>query len=138
MSARAIVIGVVFRAPVAKTSKAGKPYVSAIIREGSGETTRWWKVFVFGKSAIEEIGRLGEGDPIAVAGEFDCSLYAPADAETRLSWTIRADTILSARPRPKPKPDRPARGAENRDAQSPGRAIAARSWAAPARGGDRQ
>ena len=101
MSDRAIVAGVVFRAPVEKISKAGRPYVLATIRSGSGEAVRWWKAFVFSESAIEEIKRLEDGDPIAVTGEFDCSIYAPAGAETRLSWSIRVDAVLSARAKPK-------------------------------------
>jgi hypothetical protein len=101
MSDRAIVNGVLFRVPVEKFSKAGRPYVLATIRSGSGEAVRWWKAFVFSESAIEEIKRLEDGDPISVAGEFDCSVYALAGAETRLSWSIRADAVLSARAKPK-------------------------------------
>jgi hypothetical protein len=114
MSARAIVAGVLFRAPLAKTSKAGKPYVLATIRSGNGEAVRWWKAFVFSESAIEEINRLADGDPITVTGEFDCCLYSAAGAETRLSWSIRADAILSARAKPKtakPQADKPPRAA---------------------------
>lgn len=113
MSDRAIVAGVLFRAPVEKISKAGRPYILATIRSGNGEAVRWWKVFVFSESAIEEMQRLEDGEPVTVSGEFDCSLYSPAGAETRLSWTIRADAILTARPKPKePKPeaDKPRRG----------------------------
>jgi hypothetical protein len=114
MSDRAIVMGVLFKAPVEKTSKAGKPYLLATIRSGSGEVVRWWKAFVFSESAIEEIKRLEDGDPIAVAGEFDCQTYAPAGAESRLNWTIRPDAVLSARAKPrtaKPQADKPHRAA---------------------------
>jgi hypothetical protein len=97
MTDRAIVSGVLFRAPATKTSKAGKPYVFATIRSGSGEAARWWKCFVFSETAIEEISQLGDGDPIAVAGEFDCELYAPAGGESRLSWRITADAVLTAK-----------------------------------------
>jgi hypothetical protein len=135
MSDRAIATGVLVKAPVEKTSKAGKPYVLATIRSGSGEAVRWWKAFVFSESAIEEIKRLGDGDPIAVAGEFDCSVYAPAGAETRLNWTIRADAILSARAKPKtdkPQADKPAQAARRR---SSGPKVASSSWARPTTGG---
>jgi hypothetical protein len=106
MSARALVSGVLFRAPATKTSKAGNPYVFATIRSGSGEHVRWWRVFAFSESVIEEILALGDGEPIAVSGEFDCELYAPAGGEERLSWKLTADAVLSARRKPKPK--RPA------------------------------
>jgi len=101
MTDRAIVSGVLFRAPATKTSKAGKPFVLATIRSGSGENARWWKAFVFSESAIEEISQLGDGAPIAVSGEFDCELYSAAGGESRLSWRITADAILSAKPKPR-------------------------------------
>jgi hypothetical protein len=102
VTARAIVSGVIFKAPQTKTSKAGKPYAIATIREGTGERVRWWKAFVFNEFAIEEILRLGDGDPIAVSGEFDCELWTPeGGGESRLSWKITADTVLSTRAKPK-------------------------------------
>ena len=102
MTARALVSGVIFKAPQTKTSKAGKPYAIATIREGTGERVRWWKAFVFNEFAIEEILRLGDGDPIAVSGEFDCELWTPeGGGESRLSWKITADAVLSTRAKPK-------------------------------------
>jgi hypothetical protein len=101
MSARAIVSGVLHRAPETRTSKSGKPYVLTTVREKHGEATRWWRCFVFDEAAIQEIARLSADDPIAVSGEFDCETYAPAGAESRLSWTIRADAVVSAKAKPK-------------------------------------
>ena len=134
MSARAIVSGVLFRAPASKTSKAGTPFVVATVREGRGEATRWWKVFVFSESAIADILQLNDGEPIAVAGEFDCELYAPPSGEPRLSWKITADSVLSARAKPKPKAQKTAAGASPLQLRS-ARAVAATSWAAPTLGG---
>jgi hypothetical protein len=108
MTDRAIVSGVLFRAPATKTSKAGKAFVFATIRSGSGEAARWWKCFVFSESAIEEISQLDDGAPIAVAGEFDCELYSPAGGESRLGWKIVADAVLSGnKPKPKAQPKLP-------------------------------
>ena len=102
MTARSLVNGALFKAPQTKTSKAGRPYAIATIREGTGERVRWWKAFVFNEFAIEEILRLGDGDPIAVSGEFDCELWTPeGGGESRLSWKITADAVLSTRAKPK-------------------------------------
>jgi hypothetical protein len=100
MTCRAIVAGALFKAPASKVSKAGKSYVLAIIREGKGDAARWWKAFIFGDDAMAEVLRLGDGDPIAVAGEFDCHTYEADGGEVRLSWSIMVDGLLSAR---KPK-----------------------------------
>lgn len=101
MSARSIASGALHRAPETRTSKSGKPYVLATVLERHGEATRWWRCFIFDEAAIQEITLLSAGDPIALSGEFDCETYAPAGAESRLSWTIRADAVLGARAKPK-------------------------------------
>ena len=97
MSARAIVAGALFKAPASKVSKAGKSYVLATIREGRGDAARWWKAFVFGDDAMAQVLRLSDGDPLAVAGEFDCHTYEADGGEVRLSWSIMVDAVLSAR-----------------------------------------
>ena len=58
MSARAVVSGFLFRVPASKTSRAGKPYIFATIREGAGDAIRWWKCFAFSESTIDEFLRL--------------------------------------------------------------------------------
>jgi hypothetical protein len=97
MTARAIVAGALVKAPVSKTSKAGKSYVLATIREGKGDAARWWKAFIFGGSAMAEVLRLGDGDPLAVSGEFDCQPYRTDAGEERQNWSIMVDAVLSAR-----------------------------------------
>lgn len=84
MSARAIVSGVVFGAPASSNGKTGKRYAFVTIYEGAGQAARWWKAFVFNEPMIEEILRFGEGEPIAVAGEFDDEIYSPAGGEARI------------------------------------------------------
>ena len=101
MTARALVSGVIFKAPVEKTSKAGNAYVTATIRDGKGDAARWWKALVFGDDAMAEVLRLSDGDPLAVAGEFDCQAYKTDAGEDRLSWSIMVDAVLSARAKPK-------------------------------------
>jgi hypothetical protein len=44
MSATALISGRLWRRPERKTSKAGKPFVTATIREGNGDGVTWWKV----------------------------------------------------------------------------------------------
>jgi hypothetical protein len=62
----------------------------------------------------------GDGDPLAVAGEFDCQAYKTDAGEDSLSWSIMVDAVLSARAKPKPKAE-----------QRAGREVAEASWAAP-------
>jgi hypothetical protein len=118
MTARAIVSGVIFKATVEKTSKAGNAYVTATIRDGKGDAARWWKALVFGDDAMAEVLRLGDGDPLAVAGEFDCQAYKTDAGEDRLSWSIMVDAVLSAKAKHKPKAE-----------QRPDREVADGPWA---------
>jgi hypothetical protein len=116
MTARAIVSGALHKAAAERTSKAGKQFATLTIRENVNGLTRWWQAIVFNESAIEALKDLAVGDPIAVAGEIDCELYAPPGGESRLSWKITADAVLSAKAKPK---------------QRTGREVADTSWAAP-------
>ena len=103
MTDRALVSGVLFRDSALETAKSGKRYAFATVRSGSGEAARWWKCFAFRDTAIEAISALVDGEQIAVAGEFDCELNDPAGGESRLSWKIVADAVLTARREPKPR-----------------------------------
>jgi hypothetical protein len=47
--------------------------------------------------------QLVDSEAISVSGEFDCEVYAPAGGDSRLSWKIVAEAILSARRKPKPR-----------------------------------
>jgi single-stranded DNA-binding protein len=101
MSAFAIVTGSLFRAPEQRTSKAGKPFVTATIRAKDGETTLWWKVVAFSDSAQAELMRLVDGDAVSIQGVFKAELYQPEGGEARVSLNIVADRVLALRQPPK-------------------------------------
>jgi single-stranded DNA-binding protein len=140
MSARAIVSGALFKAPIVKASKAGNPFATFPIRENVNGATRWWQGITFDKSAIEVLKDMSIGSPIAVAGEITAEIYAPAGSESRINWRITVDAVLSAR---KVKPEgatgkpQAAKGRRDRaeassarqaEASNTGRAA---SWASP-------
>jgi single-stranded DNA-binding protein len=114
----ALVNGQLFRAPEQKTSKAGKPFVTATIRAKDGEALQWWRVTVFSETAQAEIMRLAEGDSLAVQGSFKAELYQPEGGEPKVSLSIIADRVLALRQPPKerkapasgPQRDAPYRG----------------------------
>ena len=107
MTARAIVSGAVHKAAEERTSKAGNQFATFTIRENVNGSTRWWHVVAFSENALEALKELAVADPIAVAGEIDAEIYAPAGGgEPRLSWKITADAVLSARAKPKQRTGR--------------------------------
>jgi Single-strand binding protein family len=101
MSARAIVSGALHKAAELRTSKNGNQFATFTIRESLKGATRWWLAVAFSESTIEALKELAVGDPIAVAGDIDAEIYAPAGSESRISWRITADAVLSARAKPK-------------------------------------
>jgi single-stranded DNA-binding protein len=108
-SARTILLGVLSRAPTRKTSKNGNPYVFATIREGNGDGARWWKVFVFGETAIEAIEQLREGEAVAVSGAFEAKIYAAEGKEPRVDLSMTVDAVLSAKAKPRERKAKPPR-----------------------------
>jgi single-stranded DNA-binding protein len=116
MTAFAIVTGLLFRAPEQRTSKAGKPFVTATIRAKDGETTLWWKVVAFSESAQSEIMRLVDGDSLAVQGSFKAELYTPDGGETKLSLSIIADHALALRQPPASRSAKQRKAKTSRDA----------------------
>jgi hypothetical protein len=137
MSARAIVSGVLFKAPIEKATKAGNPFATLSIRENVNGATRWWQGISFSESAIEVLKELSVGEPIAVCGEISAEIYAPAGSESRINWRITVDSVLSARKPPKAKPERTGRKPKEagldrgKSSNTGGRSIADSSWASP-------
>jgi len=96
MTASVLVSGSLFRAPEQKTSKSGKPFVTATIKVKDGEAVAWWKILAFSDSVCAELLRLGDGDALAAQGTLKAETYE-RNGETKLSLTIFADAVLALR-----------------------------------------
>jgi hypothetical protein len=138
MSARAIVSGVLFKAPVQRISKTGNRFATFSIRENVNGATRWWQAITFNENEIESLKAMTPGEPIAACGEISAEIYSPAGAESRINWRVTVDAILSDRKPPKAKPERTGRkrkevsGLDRAEpANTGGGALAAASWASP-------
>jgi hypothetical protein len=128
MSARVLLSGVLDKAPVRMTSKAGKTYLRASVKAGNGPDAKWWSIFVFAEAAIETLEALTVGEAFAASGTFDATIWAPEGREPRVNLSMTADAILSAR-----KPKAKTEGASRKPRAATGRDRAQASWAAPAR-----
>lgn len=112
MTASVLVSGRLLRNPESKTSKAGKPFATAVIKDGDGDAVTWWNLLCFSESGCEELLSLRAGDGIAASGSFKVELYEKAGAQ-RLSYTVFADRVISA------KRQKRERAAERRVEQQP-------------------
>jgi Single-strand binding protein family len=93
MSAHVLIAGTLFRQPEQRTSKAGKPFVTATIRVKDGDESQWWKVLAFSDSIKAELMRMADGDAYSVQGAFKVEFY-DKDGEKRLKKIAGHRTIL--------------------------------------------
>ena len=115
MSAHVLITGQIFRAPEQRTSKAGKPFVTATIRVKENEATVWWKVITFSESNGAELMRLSDGDAVSVQGSMKAEVYEK-DGEPKLSLTVFADAILLSSSHPSNARKRNANPCSDREA----------------------
>ncbi len=102
--------GSLFRAPERKTSKAGKPYLSATMKTAEGNEAIFVRLLVFSESAQEEIASLGEGDSLSVTGRLQAEAFEK-DGKLRVSFSIIVDRALAlkkSKRASKPNPSRRA------------------------------
>jgi single-stranded DNA-binding protein len=97
----ALVTGALFKAPESRTSKNGKPFVTATIRAKDGDATTFIRVVVFIEALCTELLKLKGGDYVTIQGPLKAELYKPEGGESKLSLSIVADHALALRQPPK-------------------------------------
>src|SRR6266404_4137098 len=105
MSAFALITGVIFRAPLQKTSRAGKPFTTCTVKVGADDSASgdFWSIICFSDSAQLELLRLEAGDAVSVRGKMELKTYVANDGTTKISRSIFADSVLGLRPAPREK-----------------------------------
>jgi len=111
MTARSLITGSLFRDPEQKTSKTGRPYVTATLKVKDGDGFTFWRLTAFSESVSAELMRLSEGDSVSAQGALKVETYEK-DGATKISLSLIADQILALR---QPR-ERPA-GEQNRAAR---------------------
>jgi single-stranded DNA-binding protein len=106
MSAFVLVSGTLSRAPELKTSKSGKPYVTATIKVAADNATEFWSALAFSEIAHAELMRLVEGDKVSVQGSLKVEPYTGRDGQTRINRTVFADHVLALRQPPRERKSR--------------------------------
>jgi single-stranded DNA-binding protein len=109
------VAGTLFHAPEQRTSKAGKPFVTATIRAKDGDNSQWWRLVAFAESAQAELMCLTDGDALSVQGAHEAETYEK-DGATKLSLSVIADHVLALRQTSKSSRQRQEPGAAKQDA----------------------
>jgi single-stranded DNA-binding protein len=119
MTAFALITGVIFRAPLQKTSKAGKPYTSCTVKAGDDTGGGdFWSVLSFSESSQLELLRLEVGDAVAVRGKMELKTYTANDGTTKISRSIFADAAIGLRPAPRERKPKAAKAAPTQEQSS--------------------
>jgi single-strand DNA-binding protein len=88
--------------PRQHTTRSGTDMATARVavdvtgRDATDEQTWWVDVLTFG-AQCEQLMKLGKGDMVSAMGRCTRGTYTPAGGETRESWTLLADAIVTAR-----------------------------------------
>jgi single-stranded DNA-binding protein len=114
MTLHCLCAGPIFRAPVRRVSKAGKDFVTAILRVKGDETnSQFVRIVAFSEGVQTELMRLRDGDAISVQGPLKAEIYTGNDNISKLSLSIVADNILPLRQPPKERKTNEADAAES-------------------------
>ncbi len=113
----ALVLGVLFRAPESRTSKAGKPFVTATIRSKDGDGSQFIRIISFSESCQAELRLLDDGDSLSVQRSLKAETYTASDGSIRTSLSIVTDRVLALRQPPKQRKPKTATPPDPRSKQ---------------------
>lgn len=92
----ALIGGTVHGAPKSRTSGAGNPFATAVVRAGARDGSAIFvNVIAFDGAACSALLALSAGDTVAIAGELTPKVYTPQNGEPRPSLDLLAHCVLT-------------------------------------------
>jgi single-stranded DNA-binding protein len=110
MSIDAALLGTVIRDAELRTSAAGKPWMSVMVRSGDGDAASFVQVAIFGDAAVA-LGRIERNEKLYAEGSIRINEWTTAGGEKRTglsmaAWRAERPGIGSNKPkRPISKPN---------------------------------
>jgi single-stranded DNA-binding protein len=93
----ALIAGKLYGSPTEKTSKAGKPFVTAKVRAAAGDGEALFvNVIAFDTTVCAALLALGEGDSLALAGSLTPKVWTDREGNTRPAMDMVAHGVLTA------------------------------------------
>jgi single-strand DNA-binding protein len=98
---RAAIHGRLGSDPVQRESRTGKSMCTTsvavnVAKVGEEAATEWFSLVAFGKAA-EALAQHAKGDLVSAMGPLTRSTFQGRDGEERTSWSLLAESLLSAR-----------------------------------------
>ncbi len=90
----ALVQGTLAADPTERTTREGKPFVTANLRVPAGAEVLFIGIATFDRTAGERLAKLRKGATVAAAGTLEATEWAK-DGETRKGWRLTATEILT-------------------------------------------
>lgn len=94
MSLQVIITGKLTRNPQFKTSKQGNPYVWMLLSVPTEQERLSASVLGF-EQVAETMGKLNEGDEVAVTGTASINEWDKGDGTTRISLNVMASQVMT-------------------------------------------
>jgi len=105
MTVSVMISSALFRAPVQKIAKSGKPYVTATIKASVGSESEFWTALAFGETEQAALLALVGGEMVAVQGAMKLEAKA-GDGEVKIYRTVFVDALLTLKPAPRERKPR--------------------------------
>jgi single-stranded DNA-binding protein len=113
---RALITGSLYGDPTARTSQAGKQFVTAKIRaDGKDGASVWCSIIAFGDIA-DRLMTLGNGAALAVSGKAEVNGWLDKSGEPKAGFSLVVDEVATLKGKPRPpqgeRSDAPSRQGE--------------------------
>ena len=98
---RALITGTLYGTPQARTSQAGKQYVTAKVRaDGKNGESVWCGIIAFGEIA-DRLMTLADGAALSISGRAEVNAWLDKAGEPRAGLSLVADEMVTlGKPRP--------------------------------------
>lgn len=101
---RAMVSGVLYGAPQARTAASGKGFATAKVRgDGKNGESVWCSVIAFGDIA-DRLLTLGDGAALSVSGRAEINAWLDKAGEPKAGLSLVVDELATLKGKPRPAP----------------------------------
>lgn len=92
----AVVSGTLVADPVERTTREGKPFVTATARVAAGEDAIFVGVAAFEPTAAARLLQMRKGGAVAACGVLEQTAWTANDGSERTGWRLTASEVLTA------------------------------------------
>ena len=101
---RALLTGILYGEPQARTSKSGSPFATAKVKaDGKDGVVLWISIVAFNDLA-ERLLTLKANNAVALSGKLEVSAYTAKDGSPAAGLSVVCDELAALKAKPKPRP----------------------------------